>query len=410
MVSDACYPETFASGVPHDRAWRASLAREGHRVTLLIPNRQVFRDDPLQADGLRVIFADGTVEGRGGSAVARRNKSIRRFIPKFAQRWILYFYCHEFFAKYNPGIFRQLVTLDEPFDAVLSISYPAAIHRAVSRAMRRNPNLGHAVTIAEFSDPPFRGDVAPNVFPAYYLILKCWGRRFDYFTIPVEKALDCYTPYKSRERIKIIPQGFDLTAVKRRPYEPNPRPTFAYAGRFYERIRDPRFLFDFLETLDADFRFDLYINYLDPCFAEMIRQAQQRVRGRIVLREALPRERLIERLGAADFLINFDNTTSNATPSKADRLCDDRPADPVVQRPHVRSGRVPRGASRRLPRAGAGNRPVAVRYPERGGAVYRSDRCRETKGIGAFRPFFGAALAAEIDVIPIRDLRVYDLF
>lgn len=166
------------------------------------------------------------------------------------------------------------------------------------------------MTIAEFCDPPFRGDVAPNVFPAYYLILKCWGRRFDYFTIPVEKALDCYTPYKSRERIKIIPQGFDLTAVKRRPYEPNPQPTFAYAGRFYERIRDPEFFFDFLETLDADFRFDLYINYLDPCFAEMIRQAQQRVRGRIVLREALPRERLIERLGAADFLINFDNTTS----------------------------------------------------------------------------------------------------
>ena len=85
MVSDACYPELSP------RAFRTTelareLAREGHRVTLLIPNRQVFRDDPLQADGLRVIFADGTVEGRGGSAVARRNKSIRRFIPKFAQR------------------------------------------------------------------------------------------------------------------------------------------------------------------------------------------------------------------------------------------------------------------------------------------------------------------------------------
>ena len=384
MVSDACYPELSP------RAFRTTelareLAREGHRVTLLIPNRQVFRDDPLQADGLRVIFADGTVEGRGGSAVARRNKSIRRFIPKFAQRWILYFYCHEFFAKYNPGIFRRLVALDEPFDAVLSISYPAAIHRAVSRAMRRNPNLRHAVTIAEFSDPPFRGDVAPNVFPAYYLILKCWGRRFDYFTIPVEKALDCYTPYKSRERIKIIPQGFDLNAVKRRPYEPNPQPTFAYAGRFYERIRDPRFFFDFLETLDADFRFDLYINYLDPCFAEMIRQAQQRVRGRIVLREALPRERLIERLGR--FSDQFRQYHVERYAEQVDRLCDDRPADPVVQRPHVRSGRVPRGASRRLSRAGAGNRPVAVRYPERGGAVYRSDRRRETKGIGAFRPF-----------------------
>ena len=174
MVSDA-----LSGASP--RAFRTTelareLAREGHRVTLLIPNRQVFSRRSVA--GGRVaggFFADGTVEGRGGSAVARRNKSIRRFIPKFAQRWILYFYCHEFFAKYNPGFFRQLVALDEPFDAVLSISYPAAIHRAVSRAMRRNPNLRHAVTIAEFSDPPFRGDVAPNVFPAYYLILKCWG-------------------------------------------------------------------------------------------------------------------------------------------------------------------------------------------------------------------------------------------
>lgn len=315
IVSDACYPELSP------RAFRTTelvreLAREGHRVTLLIPNRKIFHDDPLQADGVRVIFADGPVEGQEGSAVTRRNKSIRRFIPKFVQRWILYFYCHEFFAKYNPGIFRRLVALDEPFDAVLSVSYPAAIHRAVSRAMRRNANLSRAVTIAEFSDPPFRGDVAPNVFPAYYLWLKRWGKRFDYFTIPVEKALDCYTPYKSRERIKIIPQGFDLTAVKRRPYEPNPRPTFAYAGRFYERIRDPEFFFDFLKTLDADFRFDLYINHLDPYFAEMIRQAQQVVHGGIVLHDPLPRERLIEQLGTADFLINFDNTTSNATPSK----------------------------------------------------------------------------------------------
>ena len=315
MVSDACYPELSP------RAFRTTelareLAREGHRVTLLIPNRQVFRDDPLQADGLRVIFADGTVEGRGGSAVARRNKSIRRFIPKFAQRWILYFYCHEFFAKYNPGIFRQLVALDEPFDAVLSISYPAAIHRAVSRAMRRNPNLGHAVTIAEFSDPPFRGDVAPNVFPAYYLILKCWGRRFDYFTIPVEKALPCYTPYIDRDRVRIIPQGFDLSTVRRLPYTPHAKPVFAYAGRFYERIRDPKFFFDFLATLDTDFRFDLYVNYLDPCFREMIREAQGRVTGEIALHDPLPREKLIERLSQADFVVNFDNATSNATPSK----------------------------------------------------------------------------------------------
>ncbi len=165
----------FASGVPHDRAGaRAGARRTPGNVADSEP-AGFFATIRCRRTGCEVIFCRRYGRGTGGSAVARRNKSIRRFIPKFAQRWILSFYCHEFFAKYNPGIFRQLVALDEPFDAVLSISYPAAIHRAVSRAMRRNPNLRHAVTIAEFSDPPFRGDVAPNVFPAYYLILKCWG-------------------------------------------------------------------------------------------------------------------------------------------------------------------------------------------------------------------------------------------
>jgi len=146
--------------------------------------------------------------------------------------------------------------------------------------------------------------------------LRQWGRLFDWFAVPVEKALPCYTPYMDPSRIRIIPQGFDLEAVSLPDYLPNPEPTFAYAGRFYENIRDPQFFFDFLETVDSPFRFDLYINHLEDRFAGMIRRAQERVRGRIVLHEPLPRERLIEKLAEADFLINFDNTTSNATPSK----------------------------------------------------------------------------------------------
>ena len=169
------------------------------------------------------------------------------------------------------------------------------------RDRRRNAALRSAVTIAEFSDPPFRGDVARTVFPAYFLYLKRWARQFDYFTIPVEKTLPCYTPYIDRDRVRIIPQGFDLSTVRRLPYTPHAKPVFAYAGRFYERIRDPKFFFDFLATLDTDFRFDLYVNYLAPCFREMIREAQGRVTGEIALHDPLPREKLIERLSQADF-------------------------------------------------------------------------------------------------------------
>lgn len=315
IVSGACYPELTP------RAFRTTelarqLARRGHRVTLLLPNRAIFHEHPLREEGLEVIFASGPVEGAEGSAVSRRNGRLRRFMPEIVQKAVLYFYCHELWAKYDPGLCARLAELRGPFDAVLSISYPAAVHLAVARAMRRNPVLRRAVTIAEFSDPPFRGDVAQNVFPGYYLWLKRWGRLFDWFAVPVEKALPCYTPYMDRSRIRVIPQGFDLDAIPLPDYVPHSEPTFAYAGRFYENIRDPQFFFDFLETVDSPFCFDLYINHLDGRFADMIRRAQQRVRGRIVLHDPLPREQLIGRLAEADFLVNFDNTTSNATPSK----------------------------------------------------------------------------------------------
>lgn len=328
VVSNACYPELSP------RAFRtAELVREfgrrGHKVTLLLPDREIYRLDPLNAEGVEVVFAKGGCEpsapSSGGcgtkNGVKRENprslrERVRSLMPRWVQRAVLYFYCHELFVKYNPGLYERLLELEGPFDMLISISYPAAVHLAVSRAMKRNRALAGAVRVAEFSDPPFRGDIARNVFPAYYGYMKRWARQFDYFTIPVEKALPCYTPYMPSERIRIIPQGFDLNAVQRKPYAPHGRPTFAYAGRFYERIRDPRFFFDFLEGLDVDFRFELYINHLDETFARMIDRVRQRAKGEIVLNAPLPRERLIEELSGMDFVINFDNTTANATPSK----------------------------------------------------------------------------------------------
>ena len=66
IVSDACYPELTP------RAFRTTelaseLAREGYHVTLLIPNRQVFLECPLQQEELKIIYADTPVEHAGGA-------------------------------------------------------------------------------------------------------------------------------------------------------------------------------------------------------------------------------------------------------------------------------------------------------------------------------------------------------
>lgn len=320
IVSNSYYPEITP------RAFRTvelakEFARRGEKVTVLLPNREIYHDNTLNIKGVKVIYGTGEPERKGEGNV-RKNKKIRRFMPSWLQKIILYFYNHELFIKYNKGIYERLSQLGQKFDAIISISYPAAIHLAVSRAMKSNPDLlisptlHDNVKIAEFSDPPFKGDFARGVFPAYYSYLKKWGRQFDYFVTPVDNAVQCYAPYIGKNRVKVIPQGFDMSAIKKVVYKPYDIPTFAYAGRFYENIRDPRYFFDFLKSVDTDFRFDLYLNHLNPYFSEMVESARQQAKGEIVVHEALPREELLQKLSGYDFLVNFENTTSNATPSK----------------------------------------------------------------------------------------------
>ena len=103
IVSNACYPELSP------RAFRTTelvreLVRRGHRVTLLLPNRETYRRNPLTGDGLQIVYSSSRLEPEKGTPTARRNRKIRSLLPKFAQRAVLYFYCHELRAKYDPGL------------------------------------------------------------------------------------------------------------------------------------------------------------------------------------------------------------------------------------------------------------------------------------------------------------------
>ena len=94
IVSNACYPELSP------RAFRTTelvreLVRRGHRVTLLLPNRETYRRNPLTGDGLQIVYSSSRLEPEKGTPTARRNRKIRSLLPKFAQRAVLYFYCHE---------------------------------------------------------------------------------------------------------------------------------------------------------------------------------------------------------------------------------------------------------------------------------------------------------------------------
>lgn len=326
IISSFFYPEISP------RAFRTTelvreFAKRGKNVTLIIPNREIYHRNPLDIKGVTIIYASGEMQPMlserstsepiaGNGQTKPPKKTLGSRLPKWLQSAILYFYSHELFAKYDTGLLTAAMQITQQQDMVISISYPCAVHLVTSRAVAANPALCGAIKIAEFSDPPMRDSKGRFIFGAYKSYLRHWGRTFDYFVTPVEKAVECYSEYIDNDRIKVIPQGFDFSSQPLKTYVPNPTPTFVYAGRFYENIRDPKYFFDYLKTLDCNFRFDLFLIHLDPCFEQMINAAQQQVKGEIVVHKGMPREQLIEQLSGYDFLVNFDNSTSNASPSK----------------------------------------------------------------------------------------------
>lgn len=314
IVSNFFYPEITPRAMRTTELAR-EFARAGHSVTVVIPNKKLYHDNPLEdAPDLDILYAEGPVAEEQKAAPARRK--FRHFIPVWAQKVILYFWNHEYFAKYDRGIEKTLASLGGNYDMLLSISYPVAIHRAVVKALKKNRNLTAKRKFAEFSDPPMRGEFNKSFFPAYGCFLKKLGKVFDRFIIPVENAKPAYLKYKLEAEISVIPQGFDNSSIRVQNYVPHQRPTFAYAGRFYRNTRDPRPLFEHLTSLDRDFEFVLYLIDNDPYFDAMIEEFRQRVKGEITVKPPVSRDELIYQLSGMDFVLNHSFNYSTATPSK----------------------------------------------------------------------------------------------
>ncbi len=312
IVSGFCAPEITP------RAFRTAelvreLCRRGHRVTLVLPNKAIYHDQPFEVEGLTMLYSASPIQENGAVPVRRR---LRRYVPEWAMRMILYIYNHEYFVKYDRGLTTRLMEIEGEFDALISLSYPVAVHRAAMYALRHNKRLHVRRALAEFSDPPMRGEYNARFFPLYHRFLYRMGRVYDWFVIPVENAISCYTRYKPVSEIAVIPQGFDFSRTSTAAYQPHEVPTFAYAGRFYRNTRELRYFLEYLAGRTSDFRFVLYLIQRDEYFDRMIDEYRPRLRGTIEVHDGIPREALIERLGTMDFIVNFEFTYKTATASK----------------------------------------------------------------------------------------------
>lgn len=215
----------------------------------------------------------------------------------------------QFYARFN-----KILYFDDKYDLLISIGLPFAVHWGVS-----NKIYGRNVAdcyIADYGDPFSKYNKSIKVAKYFSWIEKRAIDKFDYITIPIEKAVGSYTWLKERDKIRVIPQGFNFEEIKLGQYSQNEQITFAYAGLFYSDIRNPKSFLDFLCECDFDFRFIIYtdINVVDSymCIMPYIKKLGRK----IILRPVIPRVDLIYQLSMMDFLININNAASNQNPSK----------------------------------------------------------------------------------------------
>jgi hypothetical protein len=196
------------------------------------------------------------------------------------------------------------------YDLLISIAVPYPIHWGVAWA--RKPVHRIARTwVADCGDPYMGCDTDTFMKWPYFKYVERWFmRKADWVTIPIESARAAYYQ-EFHEKIRVIPQGVRFPPPRQHGTVRNAVPTFAYAGGFIPGIRDPRPLLEYLASLEEQYRFIVFTNSPD-----LLRPYERVLQDRLDVREYIPREELLDVLATMDFLVNFDNNTASASPSK----------------------------------------------------------------------------------------------
>src|SRR5699024_8889428 len=167
------------------------------------------------------------------------------------------------------------------YDLLISIAVPHPVHWGVAWA-RSKENPIATTWAADCGDPFMGADLDTfNKWFHFKYFEKYFCRKADFVTVPMEDAKKGYYP-EFRNKIEVIPQGFNFEEVKINPssYSKNHKPTFAYAGSFIPGRRDPRPFLDYLVSLRRNFKFILYTKNL-----ALIEPWLQKSNGRIEARD-----------------------------------------------------------------------------------------------------------------------------
>ena len=307
----------------HPRAFRAyELAKEyaiqGHDVEVFLLTRiKGFDYEQLSQElHIKITILPLYTRELGAENVFQQTHPLLRWIH-WGYRWLLeYLLAGNLFA-YSTRIAEHLRQEMQQKDMVIALSTPFMNLLGLAKYVHQLPynTKKKTVYIADSGDPFYYSQQTKRAL--YFKWVEKWVyRHFDYLSIPTSDAIPAYAPLIPREKIQIIPQAFNMRDVHLSPAPTGDIPTLAYAGVFYQDIRNPEFLLQHLCTLTEDFRFHVYLRHRDPHITSVLDKYQKQLGNKLIIHYSVKRTELLYRLSECHFLINISNTTSTQLPSK----------------------------------------------------------------------------------------------
>ena len=299
IVSGSFYPQNTP------RAFRTTeLAKRfcklGHDVTVYVPE--------MDCD-YSAFLKEFPIKIRNYQKFKGRN----RFVGISVVDRVLFRVLNQFLAypdRWNIKPLMKALNKETGYDLLITIAMPHSVHWAMGKLYSRGTKAAKC-WVADCGDPFML--TATNSFrpPFYFKPMEArWCRWCDYISVPTDQSYGGYYP-EFRGKIRVIPQGFDFSEIKRKEYNKNAIPTFAYGGSMIPVRRDLRPILDLLIKKDVDFRLHVYTSQQG-----LLALYKEKLGEKLLLHDYIPRTELLEVLSGMDFLLNLDNGTTVQTPSK----------------------------------------------------------------------------------------------
>lgn len=322
VVSYFFYPEN------KPRAFRTfelakGLAKSGYNVEVVIPtyslDGELMTYDELTSGypslSIRTVGSVRKNISQQKTSVPKAKKSrLPLGLAALFKRFVYFIFPSGKDVVYGWKLFHFFRKNRSSADTVISISYPYSVHMGTIIA-RKFGFLKVNKVLTEFGDTLVGCPALPNSF------IHKWIQRFiskntNMIVTPTENSIPNFTLYKSKESVKVIPQGYDFNDTRTKEYVKNSVPTFGYAGSFHATARNPKILLQYLSTLEFEFQFIVYSNIKDPDLVSIFDEYGEKLKHKLQIRGLIPRLEVIETMSTFDFLIFEENLSENQNPSK----------------------------------------------------------------------------------------------